>query len=48
LESYEKYSDKTWSLVDCISFIVMQAHGIIEVLTFDKDFLQAGFIIVSG
>ncbi len=48
LEAYGKYSDKTWGLVDCISFIVMQENGVTEVLTFDGDFAQAGFIVVSG
>jgi len=48
LEFYEKHSDKTWSLVDCISFVVMQENGITEALTFDGDFTQAGFIVVSG
>src|SRR5437868_5565663 len=45
LEVYEKYNDKTWSLVDCISFAVMQENGLPEVLTFDGDFTQAGFKI---
>lgn len=48
LEVYEKYNDKTWSLVDCISFVVMRGNGITEVLTFDGDFIQAGFKVVSG
>lgn len=48
LEVYEKYSDKTWGLVDCISFVVMQENGVTEALTFDGDFTQAGFIVVSS
>ena len=48
LEVYEKYSDKTWGLVDCISFLVMQGTEVMEALTFDGDFTQAGFIVVSG
>ena len=36
--------DKTWSLVDCSSFIVMHALGIQEALTTDKHFEQAGFV----
>jgi predicted nucleic acid-binding protein len=48
LEVYEKYSDKTWGLVDCISFVVMLENGITETLTFDGDFTQAGFIVVDG
>lgn len=38
---YQKYDDKTWGLVDCISFVVMQEYGIAEVLTFDGDFTRS-------
>lgn len=43
LRLYEKYIDKNWGLVDCISFIVMKERGIIDALTGDKHFVQAGF-----
>jgi len=46
-ELYQKYQDKKWGLVDCISFVVMREKGITEVLTFDEDFKQAGFIILK-
>ena len=36
--------DKEWSLVDAVSFIVMQESGIIEALTTDQHFEQAGFV----
>jgi len=36
--------DKDWSLTDCISFVVMQEHGITEALTADQHFEQAGFV----
>lgn len=48
LKVYEKYSDKIWGLVDCISFIVMKENGITEALTFDGDFAQAGFTVVNS
>lgn len=46
LAVYEKYSDKRWGLVDCISFVVMRETNITQVLTFDKDFEQAGFTVL--
>ena len=48
LAVYEKYADKTWGLVDCISFVVMWEGGLIKVLTFDEDFEQAGFSFANG
>src|SRR6185295_12154375 len=48
LAVYEKYADKTWGLVDCISFVVMWEAGLIKVLTFDEDFEQAGFSFANG
>lgn len=36
--------DKTWSLVDCTSFILMQQFNIQDALTTDQHFEQAGFI----
>lgn len=36
--------DKEWSLVDAASFVVMQERGIIEALTTDHHFEQAGFM----
>ena len=47
-EIYEKYDDKGWGLVDCISFVAMWERGITEALTFDSDFEQAGFTILKG
>lgn len=39
-------ADKTWSLVDATSFIIMQQLGLQEALTTDHHFEQAGFIRV--
>jgi len=36
--------DKEWSLVDGTSFIIMQQRGIIDALTTDHHFEQAGFV----
>ena len=37
-------TDKNWSLVDCSSFVVMREHKIVESLTTDHHFEQAGFV----
>jgi predicted nucleic acid-binding protein len=37
-------ADKSWSLTDCTSFIVMDDEGIREALTGDRHFEQAGYI----
>lgn len=43
LSLYKKHQDKSWGLVDCISFVVMKQNQITQALTFDKHFIQAGF-----
>jgi predicted nucleic acid-binding protein len=40
---YDSRPDKKWTLTDCISFVVMQDRDIIEALTGDHHFEQAGF-----
>jgi predicted nucleic acid-binding protein len=40
---YKTHRDKSWGLVDCVSFVVMTEQGIEEALTCDKHFVQAGF-----
>jgi predicted nucleic acid-binding protein len=40
---YGARSDKGWSLTDCISFVVMQDGEIVNALTADRHFSQAGF-----
>lgn len=46
LNLYDARSDKSWSLTDCLSFIVMQDRGLTEALTADRHFEQAGFTIL--
>ena len=36
--------DKKWSLVDAVSFVVMQERGMTEALATDHHFEQAGFV----
>lgn len=47
LDIYEKFADKNWGLVDCISFAAMWEQEIFDVLTFDADFRQAGFVVLE-
>lgn len=41
---FSERPDKSWSLTDCISFVVMAEHGLSEALTADRHFEQAGFV----
>jgi uncharacterized protein len=43
LTYYHRHADKGWSLMDCISFVVMRDLSITEALTGDHHFQQAGF-----
>jgi len=43
VERYLARADKAWSLTDCISFLVMDDHGLTDALTGDRHFEQAGF-----
>ncbi len=43
VDLYAARTDKHWSLTDCMSFVVMQQQGIVEALTGDRHFDQAGF-----
>ena len=42
-EMYKRHTDKEWSWVDTISFVVMRREGMTEALTSDHHFTQAGF-----
>ena len=45
---FQKYKDKSYSLTDCLSFIVMQKREIVIALTLDNHFLQAGFQVLPS
>ena len=42
-EMYKRHTDKEWSWVDTISFVVMRREGMREALTSDHHFEQASF-----
>lgn len=44
LELYHQHRDKSWTLTDCVSFVVMRERGLTDALTEDHHFEQAGFI----
>ena len=43
LNLYKQHQDKSWGLVDCVSFVVMKQNKVTQALTFDKHFIQASF-----
>jgi uncharacterized protein len=47
LDRYAARPDKEYSLVDCMSMVVMERLGIHHVLTNDHHFEQAGFVVVN-
>ncbi|HRX83471.1 MAG TPA: hypothetical protein P5572_00465 [Phycisphaerae bacterium] len=40
---YQQRPDKEWSLTDCISFATMEKWAVVDALTGDRHFEQAGF-----
>jgi uncharacterized protein len=42
-ELYQKYKDHDFSVVDCISFVIMRKYKISRCFTFDKHFSTMGF-----
>ncbi len=46
LELYSKRPDKEYSLVDCISMVMMRDEGITDILTNDHPFTQEGFNVL--
>jgi hypothetical protein len=43
---FQKHADKTYSMTDCISFVVMKEQGSESALSFDKHFTQAGLKVI--
>lgn len=43
---YRDRPDKGWGLTDCISFVVMEEHGLRAAMTTDDHFRQAGFQVL--
>jgi uncharacterized protein len=43
LDLYCQVRDKSWGLIDCATFLVMQDDGIAEAVASDRHFVQAGF-----
>lgn len=46
VDLYERRSDKTWGLTDCLSFVVMQENELTDALTADQHFRQAGYRVL--
>lgn len=42
-QKYDGTRDKSWGLVDCVSFVVMERRGISRAFTADQHFTQARF-----
>lgn len=40
---YKQHQDKSWGLVDCVTFVLMRDRKVKRALTFDRHFSQAGF-----
>jgi len=48
LDLYSERLDKGYSLVDCMSMMLMKAQGITTVLTNDHHFAQEGFTLLNA
>ena len=44
--AFEKFFDKEWSFIDCVSYVVMDRLGIKKAFTFDHHFKQFGTVEV--
>ena len=48
MEWLERFADRPLSLTDAVSFAAMEARGIGEAFTFDRDFRDAGFRVAPA
>ena len=46
LELFKKYSDKSLSVTDCVSFVIMKEKGVQKYAGFDDHFKQMGYTCV--
>ncbi len=47
-EMFFRHSDKTFSFTDCTSFVIMRELRLTRVITTDRHFRQAGFMVVPN
>ena len=45
---YASRPDKSWSLTDCITFVIMRDRNLSDALTTDRHFTQAGFRVLMS
>ena len=45
---FQRYADKEFSFVDCLSFVLMKELRLQWAFAFDQHFMQAGFETLSG
>ncbi len=45
LEMFFRYKDKTWGVVDCVSFVVMEKLGCGEAFAFDRHFRERELLL---
>jgi predicted nucleic acid-binding protein len=48
LTLYERRRDKEYSLVDCVSMVIMRDRNITTILTNDRHFAQEGFTLLNA
>jgi len=48
LDHYGERLDKAYSLVDCMSMMLMRAQGLTTVLSNDHHFAQEGFVLLNA